>query len=657
MRHSSIDPDRLRYLVERDGLLLGMLPGSNRPVHLGLERLATGVHVIGPSESGKTRALLAIVEQLAVLDVPVFIFNPKGALGAMVRDFCIDQGLVDRLRLFDPSDPELLPGFDPLRPNGLSIATQAKAVRDALLAGHGQTDFDNTQQLARHLFLALYTARELCLTLVEAASILRAGSRLRRRSLSELTDPFMREALEHFDRLRPERQDQLAASTLARLETATTDPLLRRIFTQPNCLDVGELIRCRNIFVADIRQCQPLRPADVKFLGRLLINDVLAHVFARPERDPVPVYLIIDEAELFATEDLCRAFDQGRELGLRTIIAHQHLEQLTLEGGDRRLRVSVDTDLRTKIVFGGLPVSQLEELVPDLFLDQFDPLAVKAELTTLECEPVETMRASFTLSSGGSTGRTQTQSSGHTEGDARSVAHTLAWSRGRSQSRSIGHSVSTGEGEFATSGNGAGMTSSTTVLPDGTVVSSDALSQIMQTGSGQSFVTTATDSESQTQGVSEAFTEGETWSQSRSAARTTGESAAHSVARNSSFAVTLQPFHEYRKRRVPSSRTFWTEQEFLTERVKDLRKLPCRFFVLKVPTKQAVCVRTPSVAEPEVEAAALAAARAHLASFVSYSGPPVPATDVRLVDYKQLPNGEDDHTITVPRRRAPRPGS
>jgi len=645
----------IAWSVSRYGLELGHAVDTKRPVHLRLPWLESGVHILGPTGSGKTRLLLHLFAQLSTLPKStVVLFNPKGKLGAMARDFVIGHGLTGRLSVFDPSDPDLLPGFNPLRRNGLSVATQAKAVREAILAGHGQTNLDRTQQLARHLLLALYVALERGLTLLEAATLLRSRSLLRAALLADIADPVVRDAMDHFHRQRPERQDELAASTLARLEAALTDPLLRRILTEPGGLDLGEVIRGHRILIVDIRQYQPFRPTDVKFLGRLLLNDLLAHVFERPGKVD-PVYLLIDEVEMFATEDLCRAFDQGRELGLRTIVSHQHLDQLTLEDGDLRLRSSVMTDARTKIVFGGLPVSQLRELIPDLYLGEFNPLAVKDELTSLECEPVETVRASYTLSSGGSRAHTKTQSSGHTEGDTRSVAHALARSRGRSQSVSIGHSVSAGEGDFATSGSGVGTSASTTVQPDGTVVSSDALSQIVQTGNGHSSVTTTTDSETQTRGLSDAFTEGETWMQSRSAADTTGESAAHSIAQSSSLAVTLTPFHEYRKRRVTSSRTFWTEQEFLTERIKAVLGLPRGSFVVKVPTKLAVQVCAPFVPEPRVGAALNATARARLAMLLSYMRPdiPIPAS-TRLVEYEHGSNGGDDHTTTVPRRRSSR---
>ena len=627
----SYSPAAIAWRVRRDGLELGQSIDEPQRVHIDLSWLDTGLHILGPTGSGKTRLLLHLFAQLSSLPKStVVLLSPKGNLGAMARDFAISRGLTGRLSVFDPSDPDLLPGFNPLRRSSLSVASQAKAVREAILAGHGQTDLDRTQQLARHLLLALYVALERGLTLLQAATLLRSRSLLRSAVLSEVVDPVVREALNHFHTQRPERQDELAASSLARLEAALTDPLLRRILTDPGGLDLGDVIANHRILIADIRQYQPFRPTDVKFLGRLLLNDLLAHVFERSGTAD-PVYLLIDEVEMFATEDLCRAFDQGRELGLRTIIAHQHLDQLTLEDGDLRLRSSVMTDARTKIVFGGLPVSQLRELIPDLFLGEFDPLAVKDEVTTLECEPVETVRnvLSFTLGGGASTGSGTTDISGE--------GRTTTVSRGRTVTtmHSVGHA--SGQSDAASVGQ------SVTVLPTGEMVISEAASGGHGTSDvvSENMITGASDSEATADGGSITRARGSTGSASASIAL--------------SASLTRQPFHEYRKRRVVSSRTFWSEDEFLTKRVQEVLKLPQGCFVVKVPRKSAVLVRAPFVGAPRVGAALMASARARLAALLSYVRPDVPVpADTRLVECRDTPNGDDEHTITVPRRRSAR---
>src|SRR5207237_718662 len=124
-----------------------------------------------------------------------------------------------------------------LRPSRLSITTQAKAVREAVLSGHGQSGLDQTPQLARYLFLVLAIALARGLSLAEALDLLRPGSALRSQILGELEDPHLFEAFAYFDSLKAQRQDELAASSLARLESLIADPSIRRIVTAPNALD------------------------------------------------------------------------------------------------------------------------------------------------------------------------------------------------------------------------------------------------------------------------------------------------------------------------------------------------------------------------------------------------------------------------------------
>ncbi len=52
-------------------------------------------------------------------------------------------------------------------------------------------------------------------------------------------------------------------------------------------------------------------PDDVRTLGRLILNNLLAHVFARQAAERSPVFLVIDEVQEFATEDLAEALTRA----------------------------------------------------------------------------------------------------------------------------------------------------------------------------------------------------------------------------------------------------------------------------------------------------------------------------------------------------------
>lgn len=464
--------------------------------------------------------------------------------------------------MFNPGDSDRIIGYNPLRPNGLPPATHAKAVREAMRAAWGQESFDQTPQLARFLYLVLVAVRESGLTLADAVTLLRPGAALRQRVIAQLSDPYIRAAFEYFDSLRPQRQEEITASSLARLEAFTLDPTIRRMITAPRSLDLGEVIEQRQILLVNLELYRPLRKDDVKLLGRLIVNDAMTRVFARDARTRSPVFLLLDEVQLLATHDLCDALDLGRELGLHCVLAHQFPKQLQDEDKSGVLYDSVMNCARTKIVFGGMHVEALEPVVAELFTEQFDPWTIKDELTSLELEPIETTRESVGhavnvgrsrgMSWGASTGQSgsatsgRSKTSGTQESSSRSTTtsegHGANWQEGRtiqeSESWQEGESEGTG---WSTTLSRSSTTSSSTSSGHSLGVSSGT-SEAKQTGfegmSGPSATTTnasrtttstTTDTRSQAETEGNAVTDSLTFTKSRShgGGRTRGLQRSH----------------------------------------------------------------------------------------------------------------------------------
>src|SRR5208282_3475740 len=105
-------------------VLLGGDIKTGEFVWLQRELLATHFHVMGAPGTGKTRLLLWLFRALSAdPGATVVLFNVKGALGRMARDWAIADRLTDRLVMFDPGESEAIIGYNPLRPNGLSVTT------------------------------------------------------------------------------------------------------------------------------------------------------------------------------------------------------------------------------------------------------------------------------------------------------------------------------------------------------------------------------------------------------------------------------------------------------------------------------------------------------------------------------------------------------
>ncbi len=420
------------------GLYMGTNTKSGKAVYLPLKWLPTHVWIQGPPGVGKSALLLWLFGLLCRIPrASVILINPKGALAHLARDYAFANGFGKRVVMLDPGEQDHIVGYNPLRANDLALATHAKAVRAGIRAAWGQASFDQTAQLARLLFLVLFAARQLKLTLIEAVGLLRPGSALRAAILPQIQDPNLRESLEYIDSLGKGRQEELLASSLARLENWCVDPNLRRMFTQQeHAIDLDAIMRERGILIANLELYKPLVQDDVTLLSRLLVNDIVAHCFARSEEERTPVFLLIDEVHTVASSDLCHALSLGRELGLHCVLAHQHEAQLREETTVPGLADALLNCARTKILFGGNAVRHLELTIKEFFADAVDVMKVKDERHALELDPIETRRV--VVSEGVSQGRTASWTRGDSTGitEGRSSGRSRSWTRGRSRGSS-----------------------------------------------------------------------------------------------------------------------------------------------------------------------------------------------------------------------------
>lgn len=558
---------------------------TGKAVDLSRHWFETHMHIIGPPGSGKSRFLLWIFEHLARdPEATVIMLNPKGDILHMAHDLAVARGLTKRLVAFDPGDPEYVLGYNPLRPNGLQAVAHASAVREGLLAAWGQVTFDQTPQLARFLLLALAAARAAELTLVEAMTLLRSGrNTVRAAVIRMVSDPWIRDALVYFDELADRRQDELAASTLARLEAFVANPQIRTILTQQDhSLDLRQVIDERKLLLINLEQKRPLQPDDVRLLGRLIVNDIVAHVFSRDRSERSPVYLLIDEAQMFITRDLCSILDQGREIGLHCVLGHQHLGQLREEEASGYLYESVLNCARTKVVFGGIAVAHLKQITPEILLDQYDPWAVKDEITSLELDPVEETRQveSFAVNEGVMSSRSESEA----------YTYSVGVNAGRSVHQSSGGSRGTARSIGSSSTSTLIQSDGHVLLPTGEMVISDGDAYGASDGVLESTVNSAT----------EAWQSGQSRSRAIAKSRSKGRQAGTAIGRSRGVTRTVAevPFYRYRKRRVVSSRTFLTEAEFLTLGLQRIQAQPRGHCVLKVPTSKAVFLKLPFVKTP-----------------------------------------------------------
>src|SRR5713101_85036 len=586
-------------------LYLGNEVKSGEPISLRRKWFETHFHVLGPPDSGKTRLLLWIFEYLAQIPrATIVLINPKGPFARMARDWAIGHGKSKRLVWFDPGDREFAIGYNPLSANGLPVATHAKAVREAVRSAWGQSSFDATPQLARLLYLSIAVSLSLGHTLLDALRLLRSGpegSRVRKGLLRALASgtargerdliAFLEDALMSFDSVTERRQEELSASALARLESFVCDPVISRIMTQPRCLNLANLIAEHKILLVNLEIGRPLRIDDIKLFGRFLVNDIVNHVFSRPPSPGEPVYLILDEVQNFATRDLCSILDMGRELGLHCVLAHQTLGQLRAEDETGYLYSSVQGCARTKFYFGGSSSEDLEVLVKDACIEQFDPYKVKDEIKTLLLDPIESRRTVVTTGVSTSTSFGTAHGTSH----ARNRVNSVGFSASEGESSMDGASDATSFSSGHVSGRQFGL-GGDGILANGEV-----------TGTSESDIESHTDLHSQTHAEGFASSRGVHMSEAEGEAEGTQEVRSFNVTHGMSESTSDVPFYDYRKLWRVSSRTFESEQEYLTVNLQQIKSQPQAHVFLKVPGTAGCFLKLPRVKTPRISARARAA--------------------------------------------------
>jgi hypothetical protein len=460
--------------------------------------------------------------------------------------------------------------------------------RTAFLASRGEHSVDQTPQLSRLLFLCLAITLEQGLSIVEAFRLLRPGrSPFRRDMLRAVESEFLRESLAWFDALKDSRQDELAASTLARLENFVTDPQIRSTLTETECcLDIHDVIRNHKKLVVDCNFYDPLVPDDARTMLRLVVNAILAHKFATPKEERSLTVLLLDEAPQYSTMDLAAALELGRELNLGVCLANQFPSQFKMSQEDTRIFDAVQHCARTRIVFGGIHVDQLEGMVKEMMIDQWDPMAIKHRTRTLIAEPTETTRevVSRGRSLGGSVGGTLGTSSATAHG----ASHGVSRQRGTSSAHSDAMAL------VRSNGTSSGMTDGQTILPNGEIIS------IASATGGASDITTAgmTSADSS----AEFQSEGEQHTTTKSVTKGSQHSLGVSVNGSWSESRSVVPFHELRKH-WQWENIYWRLDEFLTLCLQRFKALPKMHFVLKVPGDKAVFARAHFVRVPWISKA------------------------------------------------------
>ncbi len=359
----------------------------------------THSHFIGPTQSGKTRALELVAEQLiAAGDGCVVVIDPHdgprphGGLFHYLKSYCYQHAHEDRLILVDPHDGDrhgISAGFDPLR-HGAKPSVQAAFGVEHIRAVCGDpAAFAATPMLARWAFninLGLIVGE---LAMADGRNVVNPADAVYRRVFAEiLRERYVDVAGDwewlagHEERALRLLDDKLGSVTNRFRNYAGIENVRWMISTRRHAIDFPEAIHERKIILANLSTGgaggSVLIDEAQRMLGVHIIEAAIRAALNRQDPERVPVYLVIDEFQNFLTPLVLKILNETAKFGLHLILAHQFLSQLVeVAQQDFRYYHAVMANARLKVVFGGSPPEDAEKLARHLYGADLNPMEIK----------------------------------------------------------------------------------------------------------------------------------------------------------------------------------------------------------------------------------------------------------------------------------------
>lgn len=396
---------------------------DSKPFYLTGPDLANSFHIMGATREGKSKQIENLYRQFIQQGIGGAIIDPHGYLYDDLLAYCSYQSarqpeILDRLVLFDPSDNQLIIGFNTLEQLPQDIDTLTLSRMYATIKARGKDNFDEMPTAKTWLYNIFYPLIKKGLTLIEAKHLIDRGAAGNALVQSIVEDTGI-ELIQHdwdwiADQSKRTQYEELLSS-INMLRTFVTSERMELIFGRQErtinlrqCMDEGKIILVN-------LSSRKLHKDIARLLGTLLVNECFLAAMTRPE-GARPFYLGIDEFENYVTQDIADVLDQGPKFGLHLVLAHHSLEQLKEQ--NKKVYTAVMQNAKIKILYGGLTYDNAEIMVKEMFsyygAGGLDPMKEKRVQYSPYTEPHESTRK-VTSSGEGSSEQT---SAGRTTGQA-----------------------------------------------------------------------------------------------------------------------------------------------------------------------------------------------------------------------------------------------
>ena len=257
-----------------------------------------------------------------------------------------------------------------------------------------------------------------------------------------MADEQVRLNWQEIERLPISEKRQVLLSPWNRLQRLLAFDAVQRLFAaEAGSLNFAELFVKSQVLVADLSHLPSKESQTV--VGTILVNALYNAAKHRPESRRSIHFVGIDEFPQFLSTDVSRSLDELRKFGIRLILAHQRLAQLSED-----IRSAVLTNAKIRLVFGGLERADAEILARELFTGEVTGERTKHSTVQTKFRPVLTEREVESFSEATSDG--SSSSDGRSDGSSFGMSQTdetltnlfsssSGWSNNSGSSHTSGH--------------------------------------------------------------------------------------------------------------------------------------------------------------------------------------------------------------------------
>lgn len=404
---------------------LGIDRDTNRRIYLDPDMFRTHWHLIGATGSGKSTALLTLLESLLLQPEQekccLFLIDPIGNLSRELLNWIAHPTrstdyVRDRLVYFEAANEDYVLPFNPLTyvSEGNRYYQTMRSV-DIVLRAWAAQDVTQQPRLLQWTYKAFCAAAQMGLPIAMCQHLLHPGTPEHTAILQRIPGDI-RYHWQEILSARGSEAVRILESTRNRLDPFFESSNLKRMFgARDSRFDVERMIRERKIVICNLGRYGRIPGFVGDTIGGLILNEVLetANRLSTEEGRQVvePTYVVMDEFQKFVGVDIEDALPTVRQMGLRLILAHQSFSQLEREDIDLTQMI---WQARSRLMFAN-SAKDADIIADELAKLTFDPMTIKDQRSTIR-QLIDGYRKEWLDSESSSAGQSGGQSTQKTSG-------------------------------------------------------------------------------------------------------------------------------------------------------------------------------------------------------------------------------------------------